>query len=127
MNERLRCCTDSSESIDPRLVCELSLKKLDALRTRRTDVGLLHGLLVDRVLTKARCAVLTAESTPSPVCPPASDDHTADADDAVSGDDMKATLPSIQPAVVRRRTVDIHPVPEKSGTPHSVAASLLSK
>jgi len=128
MNERSLCCTDSAanssaESIDPRLVCELSLKKLDALRTRRKDVGLLRGLLVDRVLAKARSAVLTAESTPSPVCPPASDDHTDDAD-AVSGDD---TLSSIQPAVVRRRTVNIQPVPQKSGTPHCVAASSLSK
>jgi len=128
MNERSLCCTDSAanssaESIDPLLVCELSLKKLDALRTRRKDVGLLRGLLVDRVLAKARSAVLTAESTPSPVCPPASDDHTDDAD-AVSGDD---TLSSIQPAVVRRRTVNIQPVPQKSGTPHCVAASSLSK
>ena len=128
MNERSLCCTDSAanssaESIDPLLVCELSLKKLDALRTRRKDVGLLRGLLVDRVLAKARSAVLTAESTPSPVCPPASDEHTDDAD-AVSGDD---TLSSIQPAVVRRRTVNIQPVPQKSGTPHCVAASSLSK
>ena len=131
MNERSLCCTDSAanssaEWIDPRLVCELSLKKLDALRTRRKDVGLLRGLLIDRVLANARSAVLTAESTPSPVCPLASVDHTDDVD-AVSGDDAKDTLPSIQPAVVRHRTVDIQPVPKKSGTPHCVAASSLSK